>query len=106
MSVQKSYNTEHTNEKEMLKNQSVRIGMVQIEGAHIAEVTKLMEYVDSKEDPLIKSVRIHQYHKHSTLLETVKNFKKSFQSGTNQVKNIISQNIKENWEEKGWSIPK
>jgi hypothetical protein len=49
-------------------------GLIQIEGAYIAEVVKLMECVDSKEDTLIKIVRTH-HHTHSILLETVKDFK-------------------------------
>jgi hypothetical protein len=31
---------------------------MQTEGAYIAEVVKLMEYVESREDPQIKVVRI------------------------------------------------
>jgi hypothetical protein len=53
-------------------------GMTQIEGAYIAEVMKLMEYEERKEDPLIKIVRTHQHHTSSTLLETIKNFYKIF----------------------------
>jgi hypothetical protein len=54
-------------------------GLMQIEGFYIAEVMKLKEYVESKEDPLIQIVRTHQHHAKSTLLQTVKDFKKSFQ---------------------------
>jgi hypothetical protein len=34
------------------------------------------------------------------LLQTANKFKKSFQSETNQINNIITQNIKGKWEEK------
>ena len=34
-------------------------GLMQLEAAHIVEITKLMEYVDRKEDPLIQVVRTH-----------------------------------------------
>jgi hypothetical protein len=48
---------------------------MQIEGAYIAEVMKLMEYIESKEDPLIHIVIICQHHINSTLLHTLNNFK-------------------------------
>jgi len=32
---------------------------MQLEEAYTVEITKLMEYVDSKEDPLIQIVRTH-----------------------------------------------
>ena len=35
-------------------------GLMQLEGAHTVEITKLAEYVDRKEDPLIQVVRTHQ----------------------------------------------
>jgi hypothetical protein len=35
--------------------------MMQLEAAHTVEVTKLVEYVDRKEDPLIQVVRTHQH---------------------------------------------
>jgi hypothetical protein len=35
-------------------------GLMQLEEAYIAEITELMEYVDSAEDPLIQIVRMHQ----------------------------------------------
>ena len=33
---------------------------MQLEAAHAVEITKLMEYVDRKEEPLIQVVRTHQ----------------------------------------------
>jgi hypothetical protein len=41
--------------------------LMQIKRAYVAEVMILMEYVESKEDPLIKMVRTHQHHTCSTL---------------------------------------
>ena len=38
----------------------VERGLMQLEAAHAVEITKLMEYVDRKEDPLIQVVRTHQ----------------------------------------------
>jgi len=40
---------------------------MQREGAYIAEVMKLMKYVECKEDSVIQIVRTHQYHTNSTL---------------------------------------
>jgi hypothetical protein len=61
----------------------------------IAEVVKVMGYVGNKENPLIQIVRTHQHHTNSTPLQTVKSFKKHFQSETKKnKKDIIAQNIK------------
>jgi hypothetical protein len=43
---------------------------------------------------------IHQRNTNSALLQTANKFKKSFQSETKQIKNIITENIKEKLEEK------
>jgi hypothetical protein len=37
-------------------------GLMQLEAAHAVEITKLVEYVHRKEDPLIQVVRIHQHN--------------------------------------------
>jgi ribosomal protein L11 methylase PrmA len=71
-----------------------------VEGAYIAETQNLVEYVESKEDPQIQIVRTHQHNTNSALLQTANKLKKSSQSGTKQIKNIITQNIKGKWEEK------
>jgi hypothetical protein len=60
--------------------------MMRLEGAYIAEVMKLMERAESKEDLLIQIVRTHRHHTDSSLLETVKNFKKYFESEMKQIK--------------------
>jgi len=41
-----------------------------------------MEYVESKEAPVLQNIRTHQYHINSIQLQTVKNFKKYLQSET------------------------
>jgi hypothetical protein len=76
-------------------------GLMQVEGAYIAETLNLVEYVENKEDPLLQIVRTHQHNTTLALLQTGNRFKKSLQSGTKQIKNIITQNIKGKWEEKG-----
>jgi hypothetical protein len=73
---------------------------MQVEGAYIAETVNLVEYVESKEDPLIQIVRTHQHNMNSALLQTANKFKTSFQSETKQIKIITTQNIKGTWEEK------
>jgi hypothetical protein len=65
---------------------------MQVEGAYIAETVNLVEYVESKEDPLIQIVST-QHNTNSVLLQTASKFKKSFQSETKQIKNI-TENIK------------
>jgi hypothetical protein len=55
---------------------------------------KLMECVESKEDPLIQIVRTHQHYTNSTLIQTVGYLKKYFQSGTKQIKSIKAQNVR------------
>jgi hypothetical protein len=52
-------------------------GLMQVEGAYIAETLNLVEYVENKEDPLIQIVRTHQHNTDSTLLQTANKFKKS-----------------------------
>jgi hypothetical protein len=48
------------------------IGLTQLEAAHAVEITKLVEYVDRKEDPLIQVVRTHQHNTDSAVLETAR----------------------------------
>jgi hypothetical protein len=55
---------------------------------------KLMEYVESKGDPLMQVVRTHQHHTNSTPFQTV-NFKIYFQNETKQIRNKIAHSIKE-----------
>jgi hypothetical protein len=73
---------------------------MQVEGAYMAETFNLVEYVESKEDPIIQIVRTHQYNTNSALLQIANRFKKSFQSEIKQIQSTITQNIKGKWEEK------
>ena len=47
-------------------------GLMQLEVAHAVEITKLVEYVDRKEDPLIQVVRTHQHNTDSAVLQTAR----------------------------------
>jgi hypothetical protein len=61
-------------------------GLMQVEGAYIAETLNLVEYVENEEDPLIHIVRTLQHNTNSALLQTANKFKKSFPSETKQIK--------------------
>jgi len=43
---------------------------MQLEAAHAVEITKLVECVDRKEDPLIQVVRTHKHTTDSAVLQT------------------------------------
>jgi hypothetical protein len=60
-------------------------GLMQVEGAYIAETLILVEYVENKEDPPIQIVRTHQHNTKLALLRTATKFKKPFQSETKLV---------------------
>jgi len=53
-------------------------GLMQLEAAHAVEITKLMEYVDTKKDPLIQVVRTHQHNTDSAVLQTARYFKQKY----------------------------
>jgi len=44
--------------------------LMQLEASHAVEITKLVEYVDRKEDPLIQVVRTHQHITNAAVLQT------------------------------------
>ena len=54
-------------------------GLMQLEAAHAAEITKLLDYVDRKEDPLIQVVRTHQHNTNSAVLQTARCLKTEVQ---------------------------
>jgi hypothetical protein len=56
---------------------------------------KLIEYMDSKADPLIQIVRTHQQETKSTILQNASNLKEKLQKGTRQIKDIIADVKKE-----------
>ena len=62
--------------------------MIQLEEAYILDVMKLMEYVESKADALIQTVRTHkqkQNKKYHRMLETSrKNYKKTHKGHHNR----------------------
>jgi len=52
---------------------------MKLEAAHAIEITKLVEYVDRKEDPLIEVVRTHQHNTNSAVLQTARYLKTEVQ---------------------------
>jgi hypothetical protein len=71
-------------------------GLMQLVVAHTVEITKLMEYVDRKEDPLIQTVRKHQ-HINSAVLQTARHLKTEVQRVTRQIKDSTAEKTKERW---------
>jgi hypothetical protein len=70
---------------------------MQLEAAHAVEITKLVEYVDRKEDPLIHIVRTHQHNTDSALLETARSLKTEVQRETRKLKDRIEEKTKQIW---------
>jgi hypothetical protein len=59
-------------------------GLMQLEEAYTVPITKLVEYIDRKEDPLIQFVRRHQHNINSAVLQTARYLKTAVQRGTKQ----------------------
>ena len=68
---------------------------MQLEAAHAVEITKVVEYVDRKEDPLIRVVRTHQQNTDSAVLQAARCPKTEVQKETRKVKDSIAENTKE-----------
>ena len=73
---------------------------MQLEEAHAVEITKLAEYVDRKEDPLIQVVRTHQHNIDSLVLQRARCLKTEVQKETRKVKDSIAEKTKERWQGK------
>ena len=63
---------------------------MQLEAAHAVEITKLMEYADRKEDPLIQEVRTHQHNTNSAVLQTARCLKAEVQRETKIKESILT----------------
>ena len=70
---------------------------MQLAEAYVTEITKLMEYVDSTEDPLTQIVRTHQHNNNSAMVQTARSLKRELQEGTRQIKGSIAEKTKERW---------
>ena len=71
-------------------------GLMQLEATHAVEITKLVEYVNRKEDPLIQVVRTHQHNTDSVMLQT-RCLKTEVQKETRKMKDGIAEKTKERW---------
>jgi len=70
-------------------------GLMQLEAAHAVEMTKLVEYVDKKENPLIQVVRTHQHNTDSAVLKTARCLKIEVQREARKMKESIAEKTKE-----------
>ena len=66
---------------------------MQLEVAHAVEITKLVDYVDRNEDPLIQVVRTHQHNSDSAVLQTARCLKTEIQKETRKMKVSIEEKI-------------
>jgi len=66
-------------------------GLMQLEAVHAVEITKLAEYVDRKEDPLIHVVRTHQQNTVSVVLQAARCLKTEVQKETRKIKESIAE---------------
>ena len=69
---------------------------MQLVAAHAVEITKLVEYVDRKEDPLIHVVRT-QHNTDSAVLQTARCLKTEVQKERRKIKDRIAEKTKERW---------
>ena len=69
-------------------------GLMQLEAAHAIEITKLVECVDRKEDPLIQVLRTHQHNTNSAVLQTARCLKTEVQKETRKMKDSIAEKRK------------
>jgi hypothetical protein len=61
-------------------------GLMQLEAARAVEITKLVEYIDRKEDPLIQVIRTHQNNTDSAVLHTARYLMTEVQRETRKMK--------------------
>ena len=73
---------------------------MQLEAAHAVEITKLAEYVDRKEDPLIQVVTTHQHNNDSAVLQAARCLKTEVQKERRKIKESIVGKTKERWQGK------
>jgi len=74
-----------------------RKGSDAVRAAHAEEITKLVEYVDRKEVPLIQVVSTHQHSTDSAVLQTARCLKTEVQKETRKMKDSIADKTKQRW---------
>ena len=70
-------------------------GLIQLVVAYPVEITKLLENVDRKEDPLMHCQ--HRHHINSAVLQTARHLKTEVQTGRRQIKDSTAEKTKERW---------
>jgi hypothetical protein len=70
-------------------------GLMQLEEAYKIEITKLMEYVESTEDPLTQIVRTHQNSTNSAMVQRAGSLNRELQKATRQIKDSIAEKTEE-----------
>ena len=70
---------------------------MQLEAAHAVQITKLVEYVDRKEDTLIHVFRTHQHNTDSVESQTARGLKTEVQKETRKVKDSVAEKTKGRW---------
>ena len=69
--------------------------MMQLEAVYAVEITKLVEYVDRKEDLLIQVVRTNQHNTDSAVLQTARCLRTEVQKDTKKMQDNIAEKTKE-----------
>ena len=73
---------------------------MQLEASHAVEITKLVEYVERKEDSLLQVVRTHQNNTDSAVLQTARRLKTEVERETRKLKDSTAEKTKERWQGK------
>jgi hypothetical protein len=71
-----------------------RRSLMQLEH-YTVEIIELVEYTDSKDDPLVQTLRMHQHIINSAELQAVTRLKTAERRGTRQIKDSIEEKTKE-----------
>ena len=74
-----------------------RKGLDAVRSSPAVEITKLVEYVGRKKDPLIQVVRTHYHNTYSAVLQTARCLKTEVQKETRKMKDSIAEKTKERW---------
>lgn len=77
---------------------------MQFEEACLVDITKVVDYVDSKEDLLKLIVRTHQRNINSTMLQRARRLRRELQRGTRQIKDSTMEKKRMAREEHAWTI--
>jgi hypothetical protein len=70
-------------------------GLMKLEATHAVEITKLVEYVEKKEDALIQVVRTHQHNTDSAVLKTARCLKVEVQREKSRMESIVEKTKKD-----------